>query len=263
MRSIWNGHIRFSLVTIPISLYSSSNSSNEISFDQLHDEDHGRIRYKRVCQTCEEEVEYKDIVKGYEYAPEQYVVITPDELDKVKLDSEKAIDISAFVDIEEVHPSRFEAVYFVGPNDEVARKTFNLFRTVLKNKGKAAIGRLVLRDKEDVVLLTPEDEAIILYKLRYPYELKDIKDVPNTESTEINDDQLKLAEQLVDSLAKPFADVNFEDRYRDKLLKLIEQKVEGEEIVVVSDDAEEAKPTVDIMDALKKSIEEAKKKKAG
>lgn len=262
MRSIWKGHIRFSLVTIPISLYSSNNTSGNISFDQLHAEDNGRIKYKRVCQTCEEEVPYAKIVKGYEYSPDQYVVLTKKEMDSVKLDSERAIDIEAFVDIDEVHPSRFEAVYFVGPSDDVARKTFNLFRTTLKNKGKAAIGRLVLREKEDVVLLTPEDEAIILYKLRYPYELKDINEVPNTESTPVDESQLKLAEQLVDSLAKPFSEVNFDDRYREKLLALIDKKIDGKEIVTVSDGEEEDKPTVDIMDALKKSIE-ASKKKAG
>ncbi len=260
MRSIWKGHIRFSLVTIPISLYSSKNSDGDISFDQLHGEDNGRIKYKRECQTCNEEVPYSKIVKGYEYAPDQYVVLSKKEMDSVKLESERAIDIEAFVDIDEVHPSRFEAVYFVGPSDEVAKKTFNLFRTTLKNKGKAAIGRLVLREKEDVVLLSPEDKAIVLYKLRYPYELKDINEVPNTENTPIDESQLKLAEQLVDSLAKPFSEVNFEDRYRDKLLALINQKVEGKEIVTVSDQEDDEKPTVDIMDALKKSIEEAKKK---
>jgi len=263
MRAIWKGHIRFSLVTIPISLYSSKNSEKDIDFDQLHEEDNGRIKYKRECQVCGDIVEYADIVKGYEYAPDQYVVLTKEELDSMKMESERAIDVEAFVDLEEVHPSRFEAVYYVGPSDDVARKTFNLFRATLKNKGKAAIGRLVLRNKEDVVLLTPEDEAIICYKLRYPYELKDIDEVPNTEGTEVDKDQLKLAEQLVDSLAKPFEEVNFEDRYRQNILAMIEKKVEGKEIVTVTDEADDEKPTVDIMDALKRSIAESKKKKAG
>lgn len=259
MRSIWKGHIRFSLVTIPINIYSANNSGNNIQFDQLHEEDNGRIRYKRVCSTCDEEVAYSDIVKGYEYEPERYVVLSKEELNAVKLESERAIDIEAFVDIDEVHPSRYEAVYFLGPSDQVAQKTFNLFRQTLLKTGKAGIGRLVLREKEDVVLLTPQDGAIILYKLRYPYEIKDIKEVPNIVETDVDKDQLKLAETLVDSLTKPFSEVNFDDRYRDALLEVIEKKVAGKEIVVVSEDEDE-KPVVDIMDALKKSIEEAKKK---
>lgn len=259
MRSIWNGHIRFSLVTIPISIYSASDNKNNISFDQLHDEDHGRIRYQRVCSSCDEIVEYEDIVKGYEYKPEQYVVLTPEELDKIKLKSEKAIDIEAFVDMDEVSPSRYEAVYFVGPSDEVARKTFNLFVKILEKTGKAGVGRLILREKEDVVLLTPKKGAIVLYKLRYPYELKDVEKVPNVEDTEVDKEQLKLAETLVYSLSKPFSEVNFDDRYRQALLDMIESKVEGKEIVVVSESDDE-QPVVDITEALRKSIEEAKKK---
>lgn len=259
MRSIWKGHIRFSLVTIPINIYSSRNTKGDISFDQLHEKDNGKIKYKRVCSACEEEVPYPKIIKGYEYSPDQYVVLTKKEMQAIKLKSERAIDISAFVDIDEVHPSRFEAVYFIGPSDTVAQKTFNLFLKTLKKSNKAGIGRLVLREKEDVVLLAPEKDAIVLYKLRYPYELKNIEDVPNTEDTEVDESQLKLAETLVDSLTKPFSEVNFEDRYRDALLNLIDQKVEGKEIVTVVDE-EEDKPVVDIMDALKKSIEEAKKK---
>lgn len=259
MRSIWKGHIRFSLVTIPISIYSANDTKGNISFDQLHEEDNGRIRYKRECQTCGETVDYANIVKGYEYQPDQYVVLSKDDMESVKLKSERAIDIEAFVDIDEVHPSRFEAVYFVGPSDQVAQKTFNLFTTTLKNSGKAGIGRLVLREKEDVVLLAPEKGAIVLYKLRYPYELKNIEDVPNIEQTAVDDDQLKLAETLVDSLTKSFTEINFDDRYRDALLAMINNKVDGKEIVSVVEEEDDA-PVVDIMDALKKSIEEAKKK---
>lgn len=259
MRSIWKGHIRFSLVTIPINIYSSNNSKGNISFDQLHDEDNGKISYRRVCNTCDEVVEYKDIVKGYEYQPDQYVVLSKEDMNSIKLKSERAIDIEAFVDIDEVHPSRFEAVYYLGPSDTVAQKTFNLFYTTLQKTNKAGIGRLVLREKEDVVLLAPQKGAIVLYKLRYPYELKNIEDVPNIDNVDVDEAQLQLAETLVASLTKSFDEVNFDDRYRESLLKLIDSKVEGKEIVHVAE-AEDDVPVVDIMDALKKSIEDAKKK---
>lgn len=261
MRSIWKGHIRFSLVTIPINIYSANNSKGNISFDQLHEGDNGKIKYKKVCASCEEEVPYQNIVKGYEYQPDQYVILSKADMNSIKLKSERAIDIEAFVDIDEVHPSRFEAVYYVGPSDTVAQKTFNLFLKTLEKSSKAGIGRLVLREKEDVVLLTPQKGAIVLYKLRYPYELKQIDDVPNVEETEVDDAQLQLAQTLVDSLTKPFTEVNFDDRYRDSLLELIDKKVDGKEIVSVTVEEDDV-PVVDIMDALKKSIEEAKQKAA-
>ncbi len=262
MRSIWKGHIRFSLVTIPIQIFNAMNTSSEISFNQLHKEDHGRISYKRVCKSCNKTVAYKDIVKGYEYTDDQYVVLEPHELDAIKLKSTRAIDIEAFVELSEVHPSRFEAVYYVGPNGDVAKKTFGLFVNVLKKSGKAGVGRIILRDKEDVVLLTAQDDGMIMYKLRYPREVRDINDVPDLEPVEVDEKQMALAETLVDSLATTFDEIDFEDRYRAALLDLVNEKIEGKEIVSVVEETSEA-PVVDIMDALKASIEEAKKMKKG
>ena len=181
MRSIWKGHIRFSLVTIPIQIFNAVNRASAISFNQLHKEDMGRVSYKKVCRTCNEELGMKDIVKGYEYTDDQYVVLEKQELDGIKLKSTRAIDIEAFVDLQEVHPSRFEAVYFVGPNGDVAKKTYGLFCEVLKKSGKAGVGRIILRDKEDVVLLTAEDNGMIMYKLRFPDEVRSLKDVPDTD----------------------------------------------------------------------------------
>jgi DNA end-binding protein Ku len=261
MRSIWKGHIRFSLVTIPIQVFSAVESKNNISFKQLHKEDNGPIGYSKVCKVCNEKVPYADIVKGYEYEPDSYVIIEKSDLDNIKLKSNRVIDIEAFVDINEVHPSRYENVYFVGPNGDVATKTFNLFSKTLKGSNKAGIGRLILRDREDVVLITEHEGGLMMYKLRYPYEVRDIKDIPDLKEEEVDTAQLKLAEQLVESLTKKFEDVSFEDRYRDALLELVEQKVSGKEVVSISE-AEVETPVVDIMAALKKSIDEAKKKGA-
>lgn len=263
MRSIWKGHIRFSLVTIPIQIFNAVETGNEISFRQLHKEDHGRISYKKVCKSCNEEVAYKDLTKGYEYAKDQYVVLEKEELNAIKLKSTRAIDIEAFVDIDEVHPTRFEAVYYVGPSSEVARQTFGLFNAVLSNSKKAAIGRIILRDKEDVVLLTAHGNGMIMYKLRFPYEIRDINDVPDTEPVEIDDKQLELANTLVKSLEMPFSEVDFSDRYRDALMDLVNEKINGKEIITVTDDEQEEAPVIDIMAALKASIEEAKTMKKG
>lgn len=260
MRSIWKGHIRFSLVTIPIQVFNAVETKGNISFNQLHKEDNGRISYQKVCKSCNKKVSSKDIVKGYEYSDDQYVVFEPQEFDSLKLKSTRAIDIEAFVDIAEVHPSRFEAVYFVGPAGEVAKKTFSLFTHVLNKTNKAGIGRIILRDKEDVVLLKAEENGLVMYKLRFPYEIRSMKDVPDLEVIDIDDKQIKLAETLVESLSTTFDKVDFEDRYRDALMELVEKKVEGHEIVSVTEEKSEA-PVVDIMDALKASIAEAKLKK--
>lgn len=262
MRSIWKGHIQFSLVTIPIQVFNAIENKNSISFRQLHAEDHGRVSYKKVCRSCESTLAKNDIVKGFEYDEDQYVVFTQEELNTIKLKSTRTIEIESFVDIDEVHPSRFEAVYYIGPNGDIAKKTFNLLSRVLKKTGKAGVGRIVLRDREDVVLLTPEDKAIIMYKLRYPYELKDLNEVPDLEDVDIDDKQLALAETLVDSLSTPFSEIDFEDRYRDALMELVHEKVDGKQIINISEEEEESTPVVDIMDALKASIEQAKKMKS-
>ena len=180
----------------------------------------------------------------------------------VKLKSNRTIDVDAFVDVNEVSPSRFEAVYFVGPNGDIAIKTFNLFRKALIKTGKAGVGRLILRDREDVVLITPKGNGLIMYKLRYPYELRNINDVPDLEDSDVDETQLKLAETLIASLDKSFSEINFEDHYHDALMDVINNKISGKEVVTLSEEVDNT-PVVDIMDALKKSIEEAKKVKKG
>ena len=263
MRSIWKGHIRFSLVTIPIQIFNAIESKNNVRFNQLHKEDNGRVSYKKVCRNCDQELSQSDIVKGFEYEDDQYVVFTPEELENVKLDSTRAIDIESFVDIDDVHPSRFEAVYYVGPNGEVAKQTFSLFCQVLQKSKKAGVGRVILRDREDVVLLTAEKNGIVMYKLRYPYELRKLQDVPGLKGeVKIDEKQLALAETLVASLASNFDEIDFEDRYRDALLDLVNEKIDGKEIITITEEKEEA-PVVDIMDALKASIEQAKSLKKG
>jgi len=261
MRSTWKGHIRFSLVTIPIQVFSAINTKGAIRFRQLHKEDNGAIGYSKVCKSCDKKVPYQDIVKGYEYEPDNYVVLEKSDFDNIKLKSTKAIDIEAFVDISEVHPTRFETFYFVGPNGEVATKTFNLFTKTLKASGKAGVGRIILRDKEDVVLLKEYKGGLIMYKLRYPYELRKMEDVPDLAEVEVDQAQLDLAKTLVASLTKPFTEVGFEDRYKQALMELVEAKIDGKQIVSLAEEESDT-PVVDIMSALKASIDAAKKKGA-
>jgi DNA end-binding protein Ku len=259
MRSIWKGHIRFSLVTIPIQIFNGLEADNSISFKQLHDKDNGKINYKKVCSSCNEEVPMSNIVKGYEYESDKYVVFKKEEIENVKLKSTKVIDIEAFVDIAEVHPSRFEALYFVGPNGEIANPTYNLLKQALLASGKAGVGKVVIREREDVVLLMPEKDGILMYKLRYPDEVRNIAEMPDVKPTPVDDKQLELAHTLINSLVKPFGEVAFKDQYKDAVMEIVNQKVSGQQTVSIQEGEEKSAPVVDIMEALRRSIEAAKK----
>ena len=256
MRAIWKGHIRFSLVTIPIRIYSAIESKASISFRQLHKEDNGPIGYDKKCKHCGESVKSTDIVKGYEYEPDRYVIFTKEDFEKVKLKSTKVIEIEAFVDAEEVHHTLFDQPYYAGPDGDVAVKAYALLNETLKRSGKMGIGRVVLRDRESVVLIAPFNEGLLLYKLRYPDELRAVGNIPQlAEEIDADETQLKLAETLVDTMTKPFSELEMEDRYRNSVQEIIDAKIAGKEIVVAADEDE---PVVDIMTALKESISQAK-----
>ena len=258
MRSIWKGHIRFSLVTIPVRIYNAVDTEETIRFNQLHKDDNGAVGYEKKCKKCGKALTSEEIVKGYEFEPEQYVIVSPEDLAKIKLKSTKVIEIEGFIDAKEVHPSLYESPYFAGPDGMVAAKTYSLLTQALKASGKVGIGKVVLRDREEVVMVGPMDGGIVLYRLRNPQELRKMEDVPQIEKKEVNKDELKLSISLVESMASSLKEMDLTDRYRDALRELIEAKVAGKEVVQV---AEEEKPVVDIMSALKQSIEQAKAKK--
>lgn len=258
MRAIWKGFIQFSLVNIPIKLYSALESESTVSFRQLHKDDNGPVGYDKVCRTCDTKLSAGEIVKGYEYEPGKYVIVEDSDLENIRLKSTRVIEIEAFVDAEEVHHTLFDAPYFIGPDGEVAAKAYHLLMQTLKTVGKLAIGRVVLRDREHVVMISPYEQGMLMYKLRYPDEVRDVKTIPQLAESSISPDQLKLATTLVDTMARPFAELELKDRYREALIEMIQAKVEGKQIVTVG---EEQEAVVDIMAALKESIELAKAQK--
>jgi DNA end-binding protein Ku len=258
MRSIWKGHIRFSLVTIPIRIYNAVDTEETIRFNQLHKEDNGPVGYDKKCKKCGKVLAAEEIVKGYQFEPEQYVIISPEDLEKIKLKSTKVIEIEGFIDASQVHPTLYESPYFAGPDGVVAAKTYSLLTQALEASGKVGIGKVVLRDREEVVLIAPLESGLVLYKLRNPEELRKIADVPQLEKMEVNKDELKLSISLVESMATNLEDVELKDHYRDALREMIEAKVDGKQVVTV---AEEEKPVVDIMTALRESIEKTKAQK--
>jgi DNA end-binding protein Ku len=257
MRAIWKGHIQFSLVTIPVRIYNAIDTGQTISFNLLSKQNHNPVSYEKKDKVTGEPLKNEDIVKGFQYEPGQYVIIEQEDLEKVKLKSEKVIEIQGFVDNEEVHPSLFESPYFIGPDGDVAAKTYGLLSETLKQSGKLAVGKVVLRDRETPLLLAPMDGGIVMYRLRYPHEVRQMKDVPQIKEVKADKEQLKLAKTLVDSMSVKFKDIEMKDNYYDALKALIDAKIEGKEIVVRE---EEAPKVVDIMTALKASIDAAKKK---
>ena len=258
MRAIWKGHIRFSLVTIPIRIYNAIDTAQTIRFNQLNKNTYNPIKYKKVDKDTGDEVKNEDIVKGYQYEPGQYVIVEADDFEKVKLKSTKVIEIEGFVDASEVHSTLFDTPYFAGPDGEVAAKAYGLLCQTLKDSGKMGIGRVVLRDRESIMMMAPEKNGLLLYKLRYPDEVRKMDNIPDLEVIETDKEQLKLAQTLVDSMATSLDKIKLKDRYHGALKEMIEKKIEGKEIVVYE---EEEKPVVDIMMALKESINQAKEQK--
>lgn len=254
MRSVWKGHIRFSLVSIPVAIYNATDRGNAVSFRQLHKKDNGRIGYVKRCKVCDEEVSKSDIVKGYEYESDAYVLVEPEELENLQLKSTKIIDIEAFVDQDEVHPSLFDKPYYAGPNGDVALQPYHLLRETLVKTKKFGVGRVVIRERENVVLVAPYKRGLIIYELRYDEELRDINKVPDLDEVQVEAKQIELAETLMKTMEKPMADIELKDRYYDSVRALIDAKVAGREVITVAEE-DDATPMVDIMDALKQSIE--------
>jgi DNA end-binding protein Ku len=257
MRAIWKGHIQFSLVTIPVRIYNAIDSTETISFNLLSKQGHNPVGYEKKDKATGETLKTEDIVKGYQYEPGQYVIIEQEDFDKVKLKSEKVIEIQGFVDASEVPATLFEAPYYIGPDGDVAAKTYGLLSETLKQSNMLGVGKVVLRDREIPLLLAPHDKGIVMYRLRYPHEVRNINEVPMLSQVKADKDQLKLAKTLVDSMTVKFADIEMKDHYTEALKQIIDAKVAGKEVVMV---AEEAPEVVDIMTALKASIDAAKKK---
>jgi len=258
MRAIWKGHIRFSLVTIPVRIYTAIDAAKTISFNQLNKETNSPIKYEKRDKSTGELVPNDNIVKGYQYEPGQYVIISPEDIEKVKVKSTKIIEIQAFVDATEVHPTLFDTPYYAGPDGEIATKAYALLCETLKETGKLGVGTVAIRDRESPVLLAPHEGGLIMYKLRYADEVRNIKDVPDLDGIETDQDQLKLSRTLVETMTKSFIDIELKDRYRDALKEMIWAKIDGKEVVAM---AEEDRPVVDIMTALKASIDQAKDEK--
>ncbi len=256
MKAIWKGSISFGLVNIPVRMYSAT-SEKVVSFRELHKECGTPLQHKRWCPKCKKEVPWEDVVKGFEYEEGKYVVITPEELQAIKLKSARHIEIIKFVPISSLDPILIEKQYYLAPQ-EGGEKAFHLFREVLATLGKAAIGRLIMRNKEYLCAIIPYKIGLLLLTLHYAYEIKDINEIEALrKSYEIGKMEEELARKLVESMSGELRIEEYKDRFLEALKELIKEKLSGKEIKPVSEEEEE----VGLLEALQKSVEKLKKRK--
>ena len=255
-RSIWNGVISFGMVSIPVKLFTGTESK-DISFNLLHKDDNTRIKQLRWCPVDERAVEMSEIVRGYEYARDQYVVLTDEDFDKLPLPSRHTIELAAFVEAEEIDPVYYERSYYLEP-DEKGVKPYALLIKAMREKGLTAVAKIAIRNKERLCALRPMDGALVLETLFYPDEIR-VQKGTELPDVEVSDRELEMAFTLIDLLKEPFEPEKYKDEYREALMQVIEAKLEGQEIV---ETAPAPAKVTDIMTALKASVEAAKKRRA-
>jgi len=252
---MWKGAISFGLVTIPVAVYPATEEKT-LRFNQLHDEDGGRIRYKRVCEKDGEEVSFEHIVKGYEVEKDRYVVLTDEDINAIPVESSRAIDIHRFVDLDEIDPVLFKKSYYLVP-EETGAKAYALLREAMSDDGRVGIAKVSFRDKEHLAALRFKDEAFVLETMYWPDEIREADFGGVDVSAKIRGQELEMAKQLIDSLSGEWNPEEYSDEYREALLQIVEAKLNGQEIEVVA--AEPTAKVVDLMEALKASVAAAKK----
>ena len=253
-RTMWKGAISFGLVTIPVAVYPATEEKT-LRFNQIHEEDGGRIRMKRTCSIDGEEVSYDEIVKGFEYEKDRYVILTDEDFDAVPVESSRAIDIVQFVDLDEIDPMLYKKSYYLVP-DETGAKAYALLREALSQENKVGIAKVSFRDKEHLSALRFKDDAFVLETMYWPDEIRaaDFGDVDV--DVKVRDQELEMARTLIENLTADWNPEEFTDEYREALLKIVEAKINGEEIDIVA--PEPTAKVVDLMEALKASVAAAK-----
>lgn len=252
-RPSWQGHLRLSLVTCPVAMYNAISPRGDVHFNLINPDTGNRIRMITVDAGTEKPVDRKKLVKGFEISKGEYVTITPEEIDAVRLESTRTIDIDEFVPAEDIDRLYWDHPYFLVPDGKMAAEPFAVIREAMEKTGKVALGRVVMSQRERLVALEPREHGLIATTLRSHDEVRDIKkafsDIPNVRPKR---DMISIAERIMGQKEAPFDPERFEDRYEDALRKLIKEKQKGHEIV----HADEPEPTnvVDLMEALQNSL---------
>ena len=262
MRSIWNGAISFGLINVPVKMFAATEDK-DLHFKLLHKTCKAPLKQKRVCSECGQEVAWDDTIRAFEWEKGRYIVMEEEDFNVIPDTGSRSIDILDFVNLKDIDPIYFHKTYYLSPGD-TGKKAYNLLRSAMEETGKIAVAKVVLREKRHLVTLRVIDDCISMAMMFYPDEIRSIEHVPAVhDQITVSEGEKRMAVQLIESLAEPFEVTKYTDTYREELLKVIEAKAHGEELVAPAEPR--AAKVVDLMDALRASLElvENKKKKRG
>ncbi len=248
--------ITFGMVAIPIAMFTATQD-NDIHFNQLHKEDNSRIRYKKTCSHCGQEITTGDIVKGFEYDKDKYVVVTDDEIEKIKTEKEKSIQILHFAQLNQISPVYYDKTYQAAP-EAGGEKAFELLRAALMDEQKIAIGKTVMGTKDTLMAIIPREDGILISTMFYADDIRGLQ--KQYTRPEVSQQELNMAKTLISSMDTPFDPAQYQDEYQIKLRALIETKISGQEVVAAQ--SEGPAKVIDLMEALKASVEKAQNEKA-
>lgn len=253
--TVWKGHLTFGLLSLPVKLYSAARGET-VSFNQLHQDDHSRVKQVLYCQLEDKPILRSEIVKGYEYEKDKYVVIEDEEIKKVAPKTAKTMEVLEFVKSNEVDPIFFDASYYLAP-DEAGEKPYALLFEALRQSECVGVAKIAMHNREHIVILRPGARGITLHTMYYVDEIRQVEEF-RTDTSAVKEKELELARLLIESLLAPFEPDKYKDEYRENLKAMIQAKVEGKQVVETAMPAYKA-PVVDILEALKLSLAEAKK----
>jgi len=258
-RATWKGYLKVSLVNIPIKVFPATESSATLSFNQLHGECNTRIKQKKWCPTCEREVNNTELVKGYEYEKGKYVVLGEEDFENVRTESTRVIDLVQFADDTEIDPMYIDSTYYLAPDGGVATDAFAVMREGMK--GKVGVGKLALYGREYLVAVRPHGKGIVMHTLHHAAEIRGMDQVEelNSVPAKVKPEEIKLAKQVIDTFVAPLNLKEYKDEYQEGLREIIDAKIEGRE--VVAPEVEEPPKVVNLMEALKRSLDRVSEKK--
>jgi DNA end-binding protein Ku len=249
--TVWKGHLTFGLISIPVRMFAAARGER-VSFNQLHNVCHSRLKQPLFCPVCNRNVERSEVVKGYEYDKDQYVLFTEEELDKIEPPSARVMEIIEFVKLDEMDPLYFDSSYYITPEDP-GLKAYSLLMKAMQETGYGAIAKVTMHQREHIVIIRPGEKTLTLHTMFYSNEIRAAETVP-TDKVEVKEQEKKLAEQLIESLAGPFQPEKYRDEYSDNVRAMIAAKLEGKQVAEAPQP--HLAPVIDLMDALKKSLAE-------
>ncbi len=249
--TVWKGHLTFGLISMPIRMFAAARGER-ISFNQLHNVCHSRLKQPLFCPVCNRNVERSEIVKGYEYEKDQYVLFNEEELDKIEPASAHVMEILEFVKLDEMDPLYFDSSYFLSP-EEAGIKAYKLLMDAMKESLYGAIAKLTMHQREHIVIIRPGSRGMTLHTMFYSNEIRAAESVP-TDKVEVKQPERKLALQLIESLAAPFEPQKYRDQYQENVKAMIAAKLKGQQVTEVAQP--HMAPVIDLMEALKRSLAE-------